>query len=95
MTALILTFGAKALNDTGLCNACLAGGNSIVISTEECGGQKMVPHVNKWSPLDGAHEKKVTVIVTKSELSLFIYPYAMIVQPSSSRVNSMGDLLIL
>jgi len=21
-----------------------------------CGGQKMVPHVNKWSPLDGAHE---------------------------------------
>ena len=21
-----------------------------------CGGQKMAPHVNKWSPLDGAHE---------------------------------------
>jgi len=21
-----------------------------------CGGQKMTPHVNKWSPLDGAHE---------------------------------------
>jgi len=21
-----------------------------------CGDQKMAPHVNKWSPLDGAHE---------------------------------------
>jgi len=21
-----------------------------------CGGQKMAPHVNKWSPLDGAHD---------------------------------------
>jgi len=21
-----------------------------------CDGQKMAPHVNKWSPLDGAHE---------------------------------------
>jgi len=21
-----------------------------------CGGQKMAPHVHKWSPLDGAHE---------------------------------------
>jgi len=21
-----------------------------------CGGQKITPHVNKWSPLDGAHE---------------------------------------
>jgi len=21
-----------------------------------CGGQKMAPHVNKWPPLDGAHE---------------------------------------
>jgi len=25
-------------------------------SAPRCGGQKMVPHVNKWSPLDGAHE---------------------------------------
>jgi len=23
----------------------------------------MAPHVNKWAPLDGAHEKQVTVIV--------------------------------
>jgi len=22
----------------------------------DCGGQKMAPHVNQWSPLDGAHE---------------------------------------
>jgi len=29
----------------------------------------MAPHVNKWLPLDGAHELKVTVIVTTSELS--------------------------
>jgi len=29
----------------------------------------MAPHVNKWSPLDGAHEYQVTVIVTTSELS--------------------------
>jgi len=21
-----------------------------------CGGQKMAPHVNKWSPPNGAHE---------------------------------------
>jgi len=21
-----------------------------------CDGQKMAPHLNKWSPLDGAHE---------------------------------------
>jgi len=25
-------------------------------ATAYCGGQKMAPHVNKWSPLDGAHE---------------------------------------
>ena len=37
MTALVLSFGAKAFNDTELCNynARLAGGNTIVISTEE------------------------------------------------------------
>jgi len=29
----------------------------------------MAPHENQWSPLDGAHEKQVTVIVTTSELS--------------------------
>jgi len=21
-----------------------------------CGGHKMAPHINKWSPLDGAHD---------------------------------------
>jgi len=26
MTALVLAFGAKAFNDTELCNECLAGG---------------------------------------------------------------------
>jgi len=52
----------------------------------------MAPHVNKWSPLDGAHKLQVTVIVTTSELSLFTYPYIMIVQPSSSRVNSSSEL---
>jgi len=35
MTALVLTFGAKAFNDTELRNACWAGGNTIVISTGE------------------------------------------------------------
>ena len=35
MTALVLTFGAKAFNDTELCNACLAGGNTFVISRGE------------------------------------------------------------
>jgi len=35
MTALVLSFGAKAFNDMELCNACLAGGNTIVISTGE------------------------------------------------------------
>ena len=35
MTVLFLTSGAKAFNDTELCNACLAAGNTIVISTEE------------------------------------------------------------
>jgi len=35
MTALVLTFGAKAFNDSEFCNACLVGGNTIVISTGE------------------------------------------------------------
>jgi len=35
MTALVLSFGAKAFNDMALCKACLAGGNTIVISTGE------------------------------------------------------------
>jgi len=59
-----------------------------------CGGLEMAPHENKWSPLDGTHKLQVTVIITTSELSQFTYPYIMIVQPSS-RVNSMGGLLIL
>ena len=29
----------------------------------------MAPHVNKWSPLDGAPKLQVIVIVTTSELS--------------------------
>jgi len=35
MTVLLLTFGGKAFNDTELCSckACVAGGNTIVIST--------------------------------------------------------------
>jgi len=35
MTALALTFDAKAFNDTELRNAFWAGGNTIVISTGE------------------------------------------------------------
>jgi len=35
MTALVLTFGAKAFNDTELRNACWAGWNTVVISTGE------------------------------------------------------------
>ena len=52
----------------------------------------MAPHVNKGSPLDGAQKLQVTVIVTTSELSQFTYPYIIIVQPSSSRVNSSREL---
>ena len=56
----------------------------------------MAPHVNKWSPLDGARKLQVTVtvIVITSKLSQFTYPYIMIVQPgsSSSRVNSSREL---
>jgi len=33
------------------------------------GGLEMAPLVNKWSPLDGAHEQQVAVIVTTSKLS--------------------------
>ena len=51
-----------------------------------------MPHENKWSPLDGAHKSQVTAIVTTSELSQFTYPYIMIVQPSSSRVNFLREL---
>jgi len=29
----------------------------------------MAPHVNKLSPLDGAYEQQVTVVVTTRELS--------------------------
>jgi len=35
MTALVLTFGAKTFNDKELRKACLAGGNTTVISTGE------------------------------------------------------------
>jgi len=35
VTALVLTFGAKAFNDKELCKACLAGGNTTAISTGE------------------------------------------------------------
>jgi len=38
----------------------------VVLKIKLCGGQKMAPHVNKCSSLDGAH---VTVIVTTSQLS--------------------------
>jgi len=31
-------------------------GQSFESSDCTCGGQKMAPHVNNWSPLDGAHE---------------------------------------
>ena len=34
-----------------------------------CGSLEMAPHVNKWSPLDGAHKQRVAVIVTTGELS--------------------------
>jgi len=29
---------------------------SFTVNVSLCGGQKMAPHVNKWSPLDGARE---------------------------------------
>ena len=45
------------------------------------GGLEMAPHVNEWSPLDGAHKQQVTVIVG-----------TMIVQPSISWVISSGEL---
>jgi len=42
---------------------------TIGCEVRSCDGRKMAPHENKWSPLDGAHESQVTVIVTTSELS--------------------------
>jgi len=45
MTALVLTFGAKAFNDTELCIGCLAGENTIVISTRETNTTK---RLNFW-----------------------------------------------
>jgi len=49
MTALVLTFGAKAFNDTELCNcnACLAGGNTIAISTGETNENVTVKFLKK------------------------------------------------
>ena len=35
MTAVVLTFGTEAFNDKELCKACLAGGNTTVISAGE------------------------------------------------------------
>ena len=35
MTALVLTFSAKAFDDTELCITCLVGGNTVVLSTGE------------------------------------------------------------
>ena len=55
----------------------------------------MAPPANEWSPLDGAHKLQVTVIVTTSESSQLTHPYITIVQPSSSRVKSLGDPLLL
>jgi len=49
MTALVLTFGAKAFNDTELRDACLAGGNIIVISTVETNKNVTVTFLkNTW-----------------------------------------------
>jgi len=47
MTALVLTFGAKAFSDTELCNTSLAGGNTIVISTGETNKNVMVKFLEK------------------------------------------------
>jgi len=45
-------------------------GDPLALSVKSwCGGLEMAPHVNKWSPLDGAHKLQVTVIVTTGELS--------------------------
>jgi len=47
MTALVLTFGAKAFNDTELCNARLAGRNTTVISTAETNKNVTVKFLKK------------------------------------------------
>jgi len=55
MTALVLTFGAKAFNDPGLCNACLAGGNTIVISIRETKKNVTVKFKKKTWPTSTLH----------------------------------------
>jgi len=47
MTALVLTLGAKAFNCTKLRNTCLAGGNTIVISTGETNKNVTVKFLKK------------------------------------------------
>ena len=79
------------------CAVCCCHGKHIESTVPsdsqiKCGGRQMAPHENKLSPLDGSHKLQVTVIVTTSELSQFTYPYIMIVQRSSSRVNSSREL---
>ena len=47
MTALVLTFGARAFSDTELRNTRLAAGNTIVISTEKTNKNVMVKFLKK------------------------------------------------
>jgi len=35
---------------------CVDKGVTVGNCRVDCGGQKMAPHANKWSLLDGAHE---------------------------------------
>ena len=49
MTALVLTFGPKAFNDSEMCNECLAGGNTTAISTGDTSKNVTVKFLkNTW-----------------------------------------------
>jgi len=62
MTALVLTFGTKAFNDSELCNECMAGGNTTAISTGATNKnvtvkflKKHVAYVNFTSPFSSLY----------------------------------------
>jgi len=47
MTTLVLTFGAKAFNDTELCNACFTDGNTTIIATGQTNKNVTVKFLKK------------------------------------------------
>jgi len=51
-----LDLDRKIWQSAHLCTAAHAVQTCHVTASVYCGGPKMAPHVNKWSPLNDAHE---------------------------------------